>query len=108
MSENGLSFTLRVILGVAGLGIALSVVNQASGIIVPVLLAWVVVLSALPLFFWLQKKRFPGWAAFLLTFLAILAVGGFLVVTLIVAVDQLLELIPTYEDEIDSIKNSKL
>ncbi|GMQ78470.1 MAG: hypothetical protein BMS9Abin02_0983 [Anaerolineae bacterium] len=44
--------------------------------------------------------------AFVVTFLAILAVGGFLVVTLIVAVDQLGELIPTYEDEILSIKES--
>jgi predicted PurR-regulated permease PerM len=44
--------------------------------------------------------------AFAVTFLAILAVGGFLVVTLIVAVDQLVELIRTYEDEVLSIKES--
>jgi predicted PurR-regulated permease PerM len=44
--------------------------------------------------------------AFAVTFLAILAVGGFLVVTLIVAVDQLVELIPTYEEEILGIKES--
>ena len=106
MSRGGLSFTLRFILGVAGTGIALIVVKEASGIIVPVLLAWIVVLSASPLFFWLQEKKAPGWLAFAVTFLAILAVGGFLVVTLIVAVDQLGELIPTYEDEILSIKES--
>ncbi|GMQ78471.1 MAG: hypothetical protein BMS9Abin02_0984 [Anaerolineae bacterium] len=51
MSKGGLSFTLRFILGVAGTGIALIVVKGASGIIVPVLLAWIVVLSASPLFF---------------------------------------------------------
>jgi AI-2 transport protein TqsA len=106
MSQNGLSFTLRVILAVAGTGIALLVINQAADFIVPVLLAWVVVLSASPLFFWLQSKKVPGWLSFALTFLAILAVGGFLVVTLIVAVDQLLELLPTYADELDGIKES--
>jgi predicted PurR-regulated permease PerM len=61
MSQNGLSFTLRVILAVAGTGIALLVINQAADFIVPVLLAWVVVLSASPLFFWLQSKNVPGW-----------------------------------------------
>ena len=60
MSQNGLSFTLRVILGVAGLGIALLVINQAADFIVPLLLAWIVVLSASPLFFWLQSKKVPG------------------------------------------------
>ena len=106
MSQNGPSFTLRVILAVAGLGIALLVIKQAADFIVPLLLAWIVVLSASPLFYWLQSKRAPGWLAFALTFLAILAVGGFLVVTLIVAVDQLLDLLPTYADELDGIKES--
>ena len=90
MSENSPSFTLRVILAVAGIGLALVIVNQAADFIVPLLLAWIVVLSASPLFFWLQTKKVPGWMAFAATFLAILAVGGFLVVTIIVAVDQLL------------------
>jgi predicted PurR-regulated permease PerM len=106
MSKNNLSFTLRFILGVAGLGIALIAVRQASGIIVPLLLAWIIVLSASPLFYWLREKNAPGWLAFALTFLAIITVGAFLVITLIVAVDQLFELLPTYSDEIDSIKQS--
>ena len=45
MSQNGLSFTLRFIIGVAALGVALLVVNQAAGFLVPVLLAWVIVLT---------------------------------------------------------------
>lgn len=106
MSQNGLSFTLRFIIGVAALGVALLVVNQAAGFLVPVLLAWVVVLSASPLLFWLQEKKLPGWLAFVITFLAIVAVGGFLVVTLIIAVERLVELIPTYAEELDGIKES--
>ena len=106
MSQKSLSFTLRFILGVAGLGIALIAVHQAAGFIVPLLLAWIVVLSASPLFYWLREKNAPGWLAFILTFLAIIAVGAFLVITLIVAVDQLFELLPTYADEIDGIKQS--
>ena len=63
MSQNGLSFTLRFTIGVAALGVALLVVNQAAGFIVPVLLAWIIVLSASPLLQWLQEKKFPGWLA---------------------------------------------
>ena len=53
MSQNDLSFTLRFTIGVAALGVALLVVNQAAGFIVPVLLAWIIVLSASPLLQWL-------------------------------------------------------
>lgn len=106
MSQNGLSFTLRFVIGVAALGLALFFVSQAAGLIVPVMLAWIVVLSASPLLYWLQKKKVPGWLAFVATFLAILAVGGFLVVTLIIAVDQLAELLPTYADELQGIEQS--
>ena len=64
MSQKSLSLTLRFILGVAGLGIALIAVRQASGLIVPLLLSWIIVLSASPLFYWLRKKNAPGWTAF--------------------------------------------
>jgi len=106
IQDNELSFTLRVILGVAGLGIAVVAINQAAGFIVPLLLAWIVVMSASPLFFWLRGKNAPGWLAFVLTLLAIILVGGALVATLIIAVDQLAELLPTYAEELDSFKAS--
>lgn len=105
MNQNGLSFTLRFIIGVAALGIALAVMNQAAGFIVPLLLAWIIVLSASPLFYWLRDKKAPGWLAFVVTFVAILSVGGFLIVVLIIAIDQLFELIPTYEEELQGIKD---
>lgn len=106
INNNGMSFTLRVILGIAGLGIAVVVINQIAGFIVPLLLAWIIVLSASPLFSWLRAKNAPDWLAFALTFLAILVVGGALIATLIIAVDQLLELLPAYKEELADIQAS--
>ena len=59
IKDKGMSFTLRVILGIAGLGIAVVVINQSAGFIVPLLLAWIVVLSASPHFYWLRTKNPP-------------------------------------------------
>ena len=104
--SDGLSFTLRVLLGVAALGLALFFVRQTADFIVLMLLALIVVLSASPLYYWLRQKKAPGGLAFILTFLAILAVLGFLAVTLIIAAERLAELLPTYSEEIDRIKQS--
>ncbi len=106
MAQSNLSFTLRFILGIAGLGIALFFVHQAAGFVVPLLLAWIIVLSASPLYGWLREKRAPSWLAFAGTFLAILVVGGLLIATLIIAADRLIELLPTYEEELAGIKES--
>ena len=104
VENNSFSFTLRVIIGVAALGVALYFVHMARGFIVPLMLAVLVVLSASPLYYWLREKKAPGWLAFALTMVAIFAVLGFLAVVLIVAVERLVELIPTYSEEIDSFK----
>lgn len=63
-------------------------------------------MSASPLFFRLRAKMVPGWLAFVLTFLAILIVGRALIATLIIAVDQLIELLPTYQEELADIQAS--
>ena len=104
VENNSLSFTLRVTIGVAALGVALYFVHMARGFIVPLMLAVLVVLSASPLYYWLREKKAPGWLAFALTVVAIFAVLGFLAVVLIIAVERLVELIPTYTEEIDSFK----
>jgi predicted PurR-regulated permease PerM len=106
MSENKLSFSLKVVFGLAAFGLTLFFMNQASEIIVQLLLAWIIVLSASPIFYWLQLKKVPGWLSFVLTLLAIVAVFGFLVVVIIIAADQLGELLGTYTEEVEDIKAS--
>lgn len=103
---NTPSFALRVLLGIAAAGLALFFMREASDFIVPLLLAWIIVLSASPLFFWLQSKKAPGWLAFVVTLLAILAVLGALVAVLVIAINRLFELLPTYADELDRINQA--
>ena len=106
MSQNNLSFSLKFFLGLAAFGLTLFFMNQASEFIVQLLLAWIIVLSASPLFYWLRQKKAPGWLALVLTLLAIFAVFGFLVVVIIIASDQLSELLGTYTEEVEAIKTS--
>jgi len=44
--ERGLSYTLRVVLGLAAAGLTLFFMNMAAEFIVQILLAWIIVLSA--------------------------------------------------------------
>jgi predicted PurR-regulated permease PerM len=106
MSNNNISFSLKFVLGFAAIGLSLFFMNQASEFIVQILLAWTIVLSASPLFFWLRLKKLPGWLALVLTVIAIIAVFGFLVVVIIIASDQLTELLGTYTEEVEAIKAS--
>jgi predicted PurR-regulated permease PerM len=61
MTQNNFSFSLRFVLGLAAFGLVLTFMNQASELIVQVLLAWIIVLCASPLFNWLQLKKVPAW-----------------------------------------------
>ena len=106
MSQNNLSFSLKFFLGLAAFGLTLFFMNQASEFIVQLLLAWIIVLSASPLFYWLRQKKAPGWLALVLTLIAIVAVFGFLVVVIIIAADQLGDLLGTYTEEVEDIKAS--
>jgi len=103
MNQNKpLSFTIRVFLAFASLGLMLFFMIQARTIINAFLLAYIIVLSASPLLYWMMRKKVPAWLAFALTLLAIVLVFGFLVIILIVAFNRLVESIPTYATELQS------
>lgn len=103
MNQNKpLSFTIRVFLAFASLGLVLFFMMQARTIINALLLSYIIVLSASPLLYWMLKKNVPAWLAFVLTLLAIILVFGFLVVLLVVAFNRLVESIPTYASQLES------
>ena len=104
--ERGLSYTLRVVLGLAAAGLTLFFMNMAAEFIVQILLAWIIVLSASPLFYWLQKKGTPGWLTMVVTLIAIFAVFATLVIVIIVAGNRLGELLHSYSAEIEELKVS--
>ncbi len=60
--DKPLSFTLRFVLGLAAAGVALVLMNRAAEFIVQLLFAWVIVLSAGPLFLLAAEEGGAGLA----------------------------------------------
>ena len=104
MTQINLSFSLRFLLGLAAFGLVLAFMHQASELIVQILLAWIIVLCASPLFNWLQRKKAPKWLTVVITLLAIFAVFGLLVFVIISANNQLEELLASYTDQVENMQ----
>lgn len=107
MTQNTtLSFTLRVLIAIAAMGITLMFMQRAAEIINPFFLAWIIVLVASPLLHWLVRKRVPVWLSFVLTLLSILGAFVAFSLVLVVAVDRFIEAIPKYAAEFDALSVS--
>ena len=95
-NSPGLSLTIRVLLAIALVGLALAFLRASADMLNALILSWIIVLVASPLLHWLISKRVPKGLSFALTLIAILAVFGAFVLLLVVAVNRLAEAIPTY------------
>ena len=105
-NDRTLSFTLRVFIGLASAGLALFFLRESAALFNSLLLAWVIVVAASPLLIWLQRKGLPNWLVFLITLLVILAVFGGVVLLLVFGVAQLVEAVPTYMVQLESMKEA--
>ena len=106
--QTQLSFTVRVLVVIAALGLVLAFMNYSADFINALILSWLIVLVASPLLRWLRSKRVPMGLSFALTLIAILAIFVTFDLLLVVAVNRLVETIPTYasayEDLVASIQ----
>ncbi|GAA3513955.1 AI-2E family transporter [Actinocatenispora rupis] len=90
--ERSLGAVAAIVVVTAGL-------HLAAGIVAPVALALVLVVTVAPVGRWLRAHGWPAWLstlALLLVLYAVLAVGA---LTLVVSVARLASLLPTYADE---------
>ena len=101
-SNSSFSFTLRVLIAIAAMGITLMFMREGAELLSSLFLAWIIVLVASPLLHWLVGKGTPVWLSFVLTMVAILAVFVVFSLILVVAVDRFIEEIPQYTSEIES------
>jgi len=104
--KSTLSFTLRVLIAIAAMGIVLAFIQTAAELISALFLAWIIVLVASPLLHWFVRKRVPVWLSFVLTLLAILAAFVAFSLVIVVAVDRFVEAIPEYVDEFEAMITS--
>ncbi|MFC1922048.1 AI-2E family transporter [Chloroflexota bacterium] len=101
--KTSLSFTIRVLIAIAAIGLALAFMQTAADTINAIFLAWIIVLVASPLLHSLVRKGAPVWLSFVLTLVAILAAFVAFSLVMVVAVDRFAEAIPEYADELENM-----
>jgi len=87
---------LLVLLGMAGVVVAVAGLRSASGIVGPAFLALMIVITIHPLLAWLQRHRVPGWLAVVLTMLVAYTSLVALAAALVFSVARLATLLPSY------------
>lgn len=88
-----------VVLIVAGL-------KAMAELLTPILLSLFLVLVTYPILAWLKGKGLPHWLAYILVLLSVVATGALTVLFLVDSVNELINLLPTYSDQIEAQVNS--
>ena len=101
-NNSSLSFTMRVLISIAAMGLVLMFMREGAELITSLFLAWIIVLVVSPLLHWLVDKGIPIWLSFGLTLVTILAAFVAFSLVLVVAVDRFIEEIPQYAGEIEA------
>ena len=97
------SKTLRLIIGVAAAGLAISAVHEWRALINSVGIAAIIALLASPLQNWLRRKRLPPFVAFLITVVAVIVVASGLILFMTLAFAQLIQALPRYYTRMEEL-----
>ena len=101
-----ISPTVKFFVAVAAIAITLFFMKQASSMINALILSAIIVVSATPLLYGLQRKGLHPMLAYTITLLAILVVFVAIVIFVILAVTQFVQAVPTYAVELQSTIDS--
>ncbi|MCI9887312.1 AI-2E family transporter [Micrococcales bacterium 31B] len=86
--------------------IVFAALQQVSGILGPAFLALILVITVSPIGHWLMRKGVPRPIATLVVIFVLLAIMGGFVWLLVVSIQQLVEIIPTYSSQMQAGVNS--
>ncbi len=92
---------VRLAVIVASLVVIIAGLKAVSGILGPILLSLFVVLITYPIMRWLRGRGFPGWLAYTIVVLGVIAVGGIFILFLGVSLNGLYNTLPEYRDMLD-------
>jgi predicted PurR-regulated permease PerM len=101
--DTSLSFSTRVLVTIAALGVAMLTLQYGAKMVNSLFLAWLIVLVASPLLHRLRDKRAPVWLSILLTLLVILVIFIVFILTMVVAVKSFSDAVPEFSIEIDNL-----
>ncbi|MDQ3764352.1 MAG: hypothetical protein M3460_23105 [Actinomycetota bacterium] len=96
---------LLVLLGAAGIAVFVAGLRSAAGIVGPVFLALLIVVTIHPLQAWLRRRGVSGWLAAALTMLCAYAILLGLAAALVLSVARLAALLPSYQPQFTSLLN---
>ena len=92
---------LSLLMSIACVVIVVAGLKATSGLLSPILLSIFIVLVTSPMMAWLKRKGMPGWLAYTLILLGVIAVGVFSLFFLAVSLNQLSKELPTYSSQLD-------
>lgn len=101
-----LSLTIKFFLTVALIAITLFFMNSVSSLINSVILSAIIVVSATPLLYGLQRKGLHPILAYTITLVLIFVVFSAIVIFVILAVNQFIVAVPTYAAQLEGAINS--
>jgi predicted PurR-regulated permease PerM len=90
-----------LLLGLASLVLVVAGLRAISDLMSPILLSLFVVMVTSPLMQWLKARGIPGWLAYTLVLLGVIAVGLVFILFLAASLAQLSAELPTYRNLID-------
>lgn len=97
---------LPLLVGAASFIIIVAGMKSAASILNSFLLSLMIAITITPLLRWLEKKRIPPILALLIVILIVVIVGGTLIAFLGISISQLLQTLPTYENNLTELKNT--
>jgi predicted PurR-regulated permease PerM len=104
VTNTHFSKTLRFLIGAASLGVAIWTMRTYASLLNSVFLAIIIVVCAVPVLYWLQRKGTPGMLAFLITLVVVVAVGVAFVLLIVGSITRLADALPTYLMQAEATK----
>ncbi|MGB3767253.1 MAG: AI-2E family transporter [Phormidesmis sp.] len=93
---------VSLLVSLASLVVIVAGLKAMAGLLTPILLSLFLVLVTYPILAWLRGRGVPHWLAYVLVLLSVVAVGSFAVLFLVTSINELVNLIPTYSNQIET------
>ncbi len=105
-TDNKGSSILSALIGGASLFIVVFGMKYASSILSPIILAFIIAVSTIPLVKWLTRKGVPDWLALLITIALLIVTIVGLIALIGVSIDELIVTLPQYADNLQGQKET--
>lgn len=94
---------LMVLVGLSAVTITVAGLKASSGILAPLLLALMLVITVYPVRHWLDRKGLPAWLGSLTVVAGVYVILVLLMLALAMSIEQVVELIPQYAQELNDL-----